>query len=143
MAGITTAICNSFKLEVAQRVHLDTDVYKLALIKHSPTGTFDKATTNYSALGADELVATGYTAGGVVLVNGVWALIGDAASFGWNDAVWTPVSFSSDGALIYNSTRGGKAVQVMSFADLNAIPVVSSNASFTVPLSSTAQIQLT
>lgn len=146
MAGVTTAVCNSFKLEALRGIHLDTDTYKIALIKPSPAGTFDKATTNYSDLGADEVAnGAGYTTGGLTLTSGSWALTGDTASIDWADAVWAAASISAIGALIYNSSRSNKAVQVIAFADTVAIPVVSSNAAFTVqiPSSGTGQVRLT
>ena len=142
---ITTAVCNSYKLEALRGVHLDTDVYKIALIKAGEAGTFDKATTNYSDLGSDEASGTGYTAGGLILTGGLWVLTGDTASIDWSDAVWAAASISADGALIYNSTRADRAVQVISFADTSTIPVTSTNANFTVviPSSGTGQIRLT
>jgi hypothetical protein len=47
--AITTAMCNSFKTELLGGLHdLDTDSLKIALIKASPSGTYNAATTNYS-----------------------------------------------------------------------------------------------
>ena len=63
-------MCNSFKQELLGGVHdLDTHTLKIALIKPSPTGNFNKATTNYSDLTAnsDEATGTNYTAGGQAL----------------------------------------------------------------------------
>ena len=58
--AITTAMCTSFKQELLGGVHdLDTHSLKIALIKPSPTGSFSKATTNYSNLTANSDEATG------------------------------------------------------------------------------------
>ena len=47
--SITTAVCNSFKQELLGGVHdLDTDIIKVALIKVSPSGTYNSSTTNYA-----------------------------------------------------------------------------------------------
>ena len=65
--AITTAMCTSFKSELLGGVHdLDTDSIKLALIKASPSGTYDATTTNYSDVtgNSDEASGTNYTAGG-------------------------------------------------------------------------------
>ncbi len=68
--AITTAMCNSFKQKLLGGVHdLDTDSLKLALIKATPTGTYNASTTNYSNVtgNSDEASGTNYTAGGQVL----------------------------------------------------------------------------
>jgi hypothetical protein len=142
MAGVTTANCNSFKLEALRGVHLDSDTYKIALIKHDPSGTFDKTTENYRDLAKDEVSGNGYTAGGLVLANGKWALNGDTASVDWDDAVWLAATISADGALIYNASKRNRAVQVIAFADTSPIPVSSTNANFIVALRS-GQLRLT
>lgn len=143
--AITTAVCNSAKKEFLEGVHLAADVYKIALIKASHAGTFNKNTTNYSDLGADEVVGTGYSAGGATLAGYASALNGDVASIDWSDATWAAASISADGAIIYNSSKSNKALQVIAFADTGAIPVTSTAAAFTVtiPSSGTGQIRLT
>lgn len=112
---ITTALCNSYKQEVLAGTHGSGDTYKLALIKAAPAGTLDKSTTNYSQLGADEVVGTGYSAGGVTLSGFTIALTGDTASIDWADAVWASATFSADGALLYNASKSNKAVCVIAF----------------------------
>lgn len=143
--SITTAVCNTFKKEALEGVHEASDTYKIALIKTSPAGTFGKATTNYSDLGADEASGTGYSAGGATLAGYATGLSGDTAYIDWNDATWATASISADGALIYNATQGNKAVQVINFADTGSVPVTSTAGTFTVtiPSSGTGQIRLT
>jgi hypothetical protein len=47
--AITTAMCNSFKQELLGGIHdLDSNTLKLALLKVSPSGTYNASTTNYS-----------------------------------------------------------------------------------------------
>ena len=68
MGTITTGLCNSFKLECLQGVHVfGADIFKAALIIPSPTASFGAASTNYADLGADEVIGVGYTAGGATL----------------------------------------------------------------------------
>lgn len=152
---ITTAITNSAKLEFLQGIHLAADVYKIALIKTGATGTYDKNTTNVGTpgtgapstanLGTDEVVGTGYTSGGLTLTGYTAALTVDTASIDWADAVWTAASISADGALIYNSTKGGRVLQAIAFADTGTVPVTSTNANFTVaiPSAGVGQIRIT
>ena len=66
MAGITSALCTSFKVELLegdQDFTNGADAYKVALMKAnaSITGTYDATTTNYSVMtgNSDELAASG------------------------------------------------------------------------------------
>lgn len=153
--AITTAITNSAKQEFLQGIHLAADTYKILLIKTGAAGTYDKNTTNAgtpgtgapstSNLGTDEVVGTGYTSGGLTLTGYTVALTGDTASIDWADAVWAAASISADGALIINSTRANRVLQVIAFADTGSVPVTSTNANFTVniPGSGVGQIRWT
>jgi hypothetical protein len=144
--AVSTAVCNSFKKECLDGVHQPGDTYKIALIKNGAVGTFDKTTANYSDLGTDEVAAGGgYAAGGAALANRTSGLSGDTAYIDFDNAVWPTASISAIGALIYNATRSNKAVQVIAFADTSSVPVVSTNADFTVtiPSSGTGQVRLT
>jgi len=127
--AITTAMCNSFKQELPGGVHdLDTDTLKVALIKASPSGTFDASTTNYSDLGADEAVGTNYTAGGQALDSPVISLSGGTAFVDFADEVFTNLTISADGAIIYNASQGNAAVAVFDFG----ATVTSTSGDFTI-----------
>ena len=118
MGTITTAMCNSFKQELLGGVHdLDTHSLKIALIKPSPTGSFSKATTNYSNLTAnsDEATGTNYSAGGQVLDSPVISLSGDTALVDFADEVFSNLTITAAGALLYNSSASNKAIAVFSF----------------------------
>ena len=118
MGTITTAMCNSFKQELLGGVHdLDTHSLKIALIKPSPTGNFNKATTNYSNLTAnsDEATGTNYSAGGQVLDSPVISLSGDTALVDFADEVFSNLTITAAGALLYNSSVSNKAIAVFSF----------------------------
>jgi len=127
--AITTAMCNSFKQELLGGVHdLDTDTLKVALIKASPSGTFDAATTNYSDLGGDEATGTNYTAGGQALDSPVISLSGGTAFVDFADEVFTNLTISADGAIIYNASQGDAAVAVFDFG----ATVTSTSGDFTI-----------
>lgn len=116
--AITTAMCNSFKQELLGGVHdLDTDSLKIALIKASPTGTYDATTTNYSDVtgNSDEATGTNYTAGGQVLDSPVITLTSGTAYVDFADEVFTNLTISADGAILYNSTQGNRAIAVFDF----------------------------
>ena len=131
MGTITTAMCNSFKQELLGGVHdLDTHSLKIALIKPSPTGNFNKATTNYSNLTAnsDEATGTNYSAGGQVLDSPAISLSGDTAIVDFADEVFSNLTISAAGALLYNSSASNKAIAVFSFGS----NVASTAGDFTV-----------
>jgi hypothetical protein len=131
MGTITTAMCNSFKQELLGGVHdLDTHSLKIALIKPSPTGNFNKATTNYSELtgSSDEATGTNYSAGGQVLDSPVISLSGDTALVDFADEVFSNLTITAAGALLYNSSASNKAIAVFSFGS----NVASTAGDFTV-----------
>ena len=116
--AITTAICNSFKQEILGGTHaLDTDSIKLALIKATPTGTYNASTTNYSDVtgNSDEASGTGYTAGGQVLDGATISLSGSTAILDFTDEVFSNVTVSADGCIIYNASQSNKAICVIDF----------------------------
>ena len=129
--AITTAMCNSFKEELLGGVHdLDTDSLKIALIKQSPTGTYGAATTNYSDVtgNSDEATGTNYTAGGQVLDSATITLSGSTAFVDFADEVFTNLTISADGAIIYNASQGNAAIAVFDFGGT----VTATSGDFTV-----------
>ena len=124
-------MCNSFKQELLGGVHdLDTHTLKLALIKPSPTGSFGAATTNYSDLtsSSDEATGSNYSAGGQALDSASITLSGTTAFVDFADEVFTNLTISAAGALIYNSSASNKAIAVFSFGS----NVASTAGDFTV-----------
>ena len=116
--AITTAMCNSFKTELLGGLHdLDPDSIKLALIKASPSGTYNKNTTNYSNVtgNSDEASGTGYSAGGQVLDGASISLSGDTAIVDFTDEVFSDVTVSADGCIIYNTSNSNSAIAVIDF----------------------------
>jgi len=129
--AITTAMCNSFKQELLGGVHdLDTDSLKIALIKDTPSGTYGAATTNYSDVtgNSDEATGTNYTAGGQVLDSATISLSGSTAFVDFADEVFTNLTISADGAIIYNASQGNKAIAVFDFGGT----VTATSGDFTV-----------
>jgi len=116
--AITTAMCTSFKSELLGGTHdLDTDSLKLALIKASPSGTYGAATTNYSDVtgNSDEASGTNYSAGGQVLDGATISTDGTTAIVDFTDEVFSNVTLSADGCIIYNTSQSNKAIAVIDF----------------------------
>jgi hypothetical protein len=110
--AITQAMCSSFKQQILLGEHdLDTDVIKLAL--YTSAATLSAATTAYST--SDEVVGTGYTAGGNTLTGATVSLTGTTAFADFADTTWSTATITARGALIYNSSKSNKAIAVLDF----------------------------
>jgi hypothetical protein len=101
----------SFKAELYQGVHdLTTDVIKIAL--YTASADLNEATTAYSS--TNEVVATGYTAGGNILTPVTVSSSGYTAFVGFPNTSWTS-ALTARCALIYNVTQGNKSIAVLDF----------------------------
>jgi hypothetical protein len=87
-----------------------TQVYRIAL--YTANAELNAATLVYTTL--NEVVGTGYVAGGNVLTPIVPASSGSTAYVSFDNAIWLASSFLCRGALIYNSTTNA-AVAVLDF----------------------------
>jgi hypothetical protein len=117
--AITSAVCTSFKKELLERKHdfnaTSAHTFKIALF--TSAATLGASTTNYTT--TNEVVGTGYTAGGVTLTNIDPTSSGTTAFIDFNDATWTSATITAAGALIYNTTTDGGS------ATTNAVAVIS------------------
>lgn len=84
--------------------------YNIAL--YTADANLDASTTVYST--DNEVVGTGYTAGGLALTIIPPAYNGSTAYISFDNISWTGVSFIARGALIYNATTNA-AVAVLNF----------------------------
>lgn len=101
----------SFKKELYQGVHdLTTDVIKIAL--YTANADLNETTTIYSA--SSEVVATGYTAGGVIMT-GITVNASEYTAFVNFANVTFSASLTTRCALIYNSSQGNKSIAVLDF----------------------------
>ena len=110
--SIVQTTTTSFKQEVLLGVHnLNVDTLKLAL--YTANADLNAGTTVYGTTA--EVVGTGYTAGGVILTGVSVAVSGTTAFVTFENAVWNLAAFTARCALIYNSSKGNKAVAVLDF----------------------------
>jgi len=111
----TQAVCTSFKQELLTATHDFTngtgDAFKIALFTSS--ATLGASTTAYST--SNEVVGSGYTAGGNTLTNVTPTSSGTTAFTDFADTTWSSATITARGALIYNSTDADKAVVVLDF----------------------------
>jgi hypothetical protein len=111
----------SFKVELLQAVHnfgpTSPDTFKIAL--YTAASNIGPDTTVYTT--TDEVVGTGYTAGGNTLVISTSPTSGNntasipTAFVSFANTSWASSTITARGALIYNSTQGNKSVAVLDF----------------------------
>jgi hypothetical protein len=146
---ITTAMPTSFKVEILKAVHNFTastgNTFKIALFKATAagSGTFGAATTNYSQMGTDELAtATGYTQPGNTLSSVTPVADGTTAICDFADTSWTSATFTTCGALIYNSSASGAACAVLSFGGDQSVSSGDFTIQFPAAAAATAIIRI-
>ena len=101
----------SFKKELYEAVHnLSTDTLNIAL--YDGNANLNENTTVYSA--TNEVVASGYTAGGNTLTGVTISSSGYIAYVNFANTSWT-AAITARCALIYNVTQGNKSIAVIDF----------------------------
>ena len=112
MAFTGNAFCTSAKVGFLTGTYVPlTDTMKIALYTNS--ATLDATTTAYSA--TNEVVGTGYTAGGNTLTGNAISYSGTTAWITFSDSAWTTATITARGALIYDSSKSNAASAVLDF----------------------------
>ena len=112
---IRQSVCTSFKKELLDGIHnfaaSGGDTFKIAL--YTSSADLDATTTAYTS--TNEVVASGYTAGGNTLTPTDPTSGGTTGWVDFADTSWS-AAITARGALIYNDTESGKpAVLVLDF----------------------------
>ena len=130
-------LCTSFKVGLLGAsfdfATPTTDVYKIALYDNA--ASFDASTTAYTT--NNEVVASGYTAGGLVLTPTV-SYDGTTSFLSFANVTWT-ASLTARGALIYKV--GGSSICVLDFGS-NKTSTSTFTVEFPAASSATAIIRL-
>ena len=101
----------SFKKELYEAVHnLSTDTIYIAL--YTAEANLNADTTVYTS--SNEVVASGYTAGGQIMTGVQISSSGYVAYVNWDNVSWT-AALTARCALIYNVTQGNKSIAVLDF----------------------------
>ena len=109
--AITSAVCNSFKVEVLKAVHNFTEsanTFNIAL--YTSSASLGAGTTAYTT--SNEITnssGTAYTAGGEALTSVTPTLDSSTAVCDFSDVSWTSASFTANGCLIYNDSHSTDA----------------------------------
>jgi hypothetical protein len=130
----------SFRSEIIQGgQNLASNTLKMAL--YTSYATLNPSTTVYTT--TDEVVGTGYTAGGVT-ITGV-TISTDVATntvyIGFNNVSWPGASFTARGALIYNSTQSNKSIAVLDFGSDKLFTTANNTVTIPVNTASTALLR--
>jgi hypothetical protein len=150
--SIGQTLTTSFKVQILDGIHnfgvgviratTAADTFKIAL--YSTLATLNSTTTEYTT--QDEVTGTGYVAGGNTLVISQAPTSTDTETVAWLDfenSSWANATFSADGALIYNSTQGNKAVAVLNFGSTKTTTNQTFTVTFPASTSSAAIIRIT
>jgi len=115
--AISQAMCTSFKVGILSAdFDFDTgtsQTFKIAL--YTSAATLGASTTAYTT--SDEVVGTGYSAGGQTLtISQVPTSSGTTAFIDFSDVTWSTATITARGALIYLSNGGtNPAIAVLDF----------------------------
>lgn len=138
----------SFRLSIAATTSLVTtpltiagDILAMALVKVTPTGTYDATTTNYSNLtgNTDEVTGTGYTAVGFVWTAAQLTGIATSGTTAYGQLSvspsWTAASFSTIGGIVFNEAKrlANTANRTLTVEDFGGTQTVASG-TFTATL---------
>lgn len=122
--AITQAMATSFKVEILTAYHNfgtaptratgAADTFKIAL--YTSSANLDSTTTAYTTSG-EVASGGGYTTGGNTLTisNVPNSVSGTTAWLSFSNTTWSSATITANGALIYNSTQGNRAVAVLAF----------------------------
>lgn len=109
---ITAGLTNSFKEQLLLGVHdFSADVIKIAL--YTEDAVLGPETLEYTTAG--EVSGTGYTAPGLVLTGVVVTRTGGISYVSFDNPTWNAATFTTRGALIYNSSKSDKSIGVLNF----------------------------
>jgi hypothetical protein len=149
--AIGQTLATSFKVEILDGIHnfgvgviratTAADTFKIAL--YTTLATLNSTTTVYTT--QDEVTGTGYVAGGNTLVISQAPTSTNTETVAWlnfENSSWANATFSADGALIYNSTQGNKAVAVLNFGSTKTTTNQTFTVTFPASTSSAAIIRI-
>lgn len=109
-----------------KEIDLENDVLKVMLT--TSTYTPDAATHAYKDNVTNEVVGTGYTAGGATITNNVYTLTGasDWATLNGDDVTWATSTITARYAVIYDSTPATDATRpLIGYMDFSTDQITS------------------
>ncbi len=138
MAFTGNYIPTSYRVELFKAFHNHRasggHTFKIALYDETPS--FTAATTDYTTSG--EVSGTNYVAGGIALTNVEPAEAGLTGVTDWENAVFSNVTLSARGAIVYNTTADDgsnttEAVLILDFGTLRSVTAKAFTVVFPTP----------
>lgn len=111
----------AFKAAFNKEIDLDSDTIKVALV--TSAYTFDQDAHDYFNDITNEVVGTGYTAGGATLGSPTVAYTGgtNTLAFDGADVSWATSTLTARGAVVYDATPGTAATRpLLCYVDFGA-----------------------
>ena len=144
--AISSAICNSFKVEILKAVHDFTassgNTFNLAL--YTSSASLGAGTTAYSS--SNEITNTSgsaYSAKGKALTSVTPVLDSSTAVCDFSDVSWTSASFTANGCLIFNdSATGDPAVCAVAFGGDKSVSSGTFTIQFPAKAATTAIVRI-
>ena len=147
--AISQTATTSFKVELLQAVHnfgpTSPNTFYIAL--YTSASTIGPTTTIYTT--SNEVVGTGYAAGGKELTISTFPTYGTnsgnttTAYISFATVTWPNASFTVRGALIYNVTQGSKSVAVLDFGSDKVLNDDTLQVIFPTPDANSAIVRIT
>ena len=150
--ALVQTLATSFKVEILDGIHnfgtgvirasTAADTFKIAL--YTANATLNATTTVHTT--DNEVTGAGYVAGGNTLVISQVPTSTNTETVAWlnfANSSWPSATFSANGALIYNSTQGNKAVAVLNFGSTKTTTNQTFTVTFPASSSSAAIIRIT
>jgi hypothetical protein len=123
--SITQKMCTSAKAEfLGGIIDVVNDTLKIAL--YTSNATLNDTTTIYSSV--NEVVGSGYIAGGNTLTSATIGTSGTTAFVSFANTTWSASTITASGALIYDSSKANRAIAVLSFGSNKS----SNNSNFVI-----------
>jgi hypothetical protein len=138
--AITQTLPTSFKVQLLNaQQNFTSNTFKMAL--YTSSATLDAGTTAYTA--SNEVVGTGYTAGGNTLTVTVTPTSsGTVAYISFADTSWYTATFTARGALIYNTSQANAAVAIFDFGSDKSVVGGTFTVTFPAATSTSAVIRI-
>jgi hypothetical protein len=130
----------SFRSEMIQgQQNLASNTLKMAL--YTGDATLGPTTTVYTT--TNEVVGTGYTAGGNTLTGVTINTDSNTNTVyvNFNNVSWSGANFTARGALIYNSTQSNKSIAVLDFGADKLFTAANNTVTMPVNTASTALLR--
>ena len=141
--AIQQGLTNSFKQEMLQGGQdIITDTLYMAL--YTAFSDIGQLTTAYTT--SNEVVGTGYTAGGVEVTGAVLSTQTTGPDAGtvyvnFDNVSWPGANFIARGALIYNTSKSNKSVAVLDFGSDKTFSSTSNTVTMPANTATTALIR--